>query len=216
MIEKFIPQPIQDRGGVWVNFQAFMEDVYQYFNERVNSIKNLYTPEQSDQPEELAPYVGAYISIGDNIQTIRQKTANAIRTNRYLPVFSEVYKGVIDAIVGTNAQIVGYDLLPEAFVIDQSLIDTNATIDQLNVSPFSKLKGQIFIDVQTDISANQIAAIRRQLQEICVMYFMIYIGKVVAITAAGFVIDTDTIDGTKITDFNIPVGNYFKIQYAIN
>jgi fructose-1,6-bisphosphatase len=73
-----------------------------------------------------------------------------------------------------------------------------------------------FIDVQTDISANQIAAIRRQLQEICVMYFMIYIGKVVAITAAGFVIDTDTIDGTKITDFNIPVGNYFKIQYAIN
>lgn len=211
-----IPKVLTDQGGLWDNFSAFLNEQISYYQGEVNGVRQLMTAERSRVPYEIAYLKGAYIAVNDSITDARSKTANATTTHKNLPVFSTVYKPVIDRIVGTDSEIVQYNLIPEAFIVGQSFIATNATIGVLNPTVLPKLKGQILIDAKTDVLPSQIDAIRRQLSELSVMYFHIYIGRSVVINGTGFTVATSLVGSTDKIGYALPVGNYFKLQYRIN
>lgn len=210
-----IPKVLTDQGGVWQNFETFLNEQQAYYQNKVDGVRELFTTERSPVPFEIAYLRGAYIATNDTAKDARDKTYRATTTHKNLPVFSEVYKPVIDSIVGTDSEVVKYNLIPEVFIVGQSFIGLNATIGVLNPATYPKLKGQILIDVKTDVLPSQIDAIRRQLTELSVMYFDIYIGRSVLITGTGFVIGSSLIAGPDKIGYSLPVGNYFKLQYKI-
>lgn len=213
----FLPKPLTDQGGIWATFSNFINDQYDFFYNKIISLKYLFTAERTTFPNELANLVGAYISPSDSVQTIRKKIGMAISTHKKLPVFSNTYKPIIDAILNVNSQIVQHDFIPEIFIIDQSLIDGNSFIETMSApAGQDKSKGQVFIDVTRAVTTGEREKLVSQLRDICILYFFIYVGYSVYVTNAAFVIDASNIDGAHQIDNNIPQGTYFQPLFLLN
>lgn len=210
-----IPKVFTDQGGVWQNFETFLNEQISYYQSKVDGVRELFTNERSAVPFEIAYYRGAYIATNDTAKDARDKTYRATSTHKNLPVFSDVYKPVIDKIMGTDSEIVAYNLIPEVFIVGQSFIGLNATIGILNPNTYPKLKGQILIDIKADALSSQVDAIKRQLSELAVMYFDIYIGRSILITGTGFEVGSSLVASTDKIGYSLPVGNYFKLQTRI-
>ena len=212
-----IPKILTDQGGVWSNFQTFLNEQVAFYQSESLSLRQLYTAERTRVPMEIAYFKGAYIAINDTVNDLRNKTDGAVNTHKNLPVFSTVYKPIIDRILGSNCALTTYSFLPEVFTIDKSLVDAMAFIEFIpsGVSS-SKLKGQIFIDIGMTAMQSQIDSIQRQLTELSVMYFKIYLGRVYTVAGLPFVLESSLIESADIIDFDIPNGNYFTPQFAIN
>lgn len=212
-----IPKILTDQGGVWNNFETFLNEQISFYDAEVKSLRDLYTAEKTRLPFEVAYFKGAYIAINDTVNDLRNKTAGAVNTHKKLPVFSDVYKPIIDNILGSNCAITTYSLMPQIFTVNSSLIAAPAYIEWIPEMPTpDKLKGQIFIDIGMVAMDSQIQSIRRQLSELSVMYFKIYLGRIVAVTAMPFVVADSLIGGADIINWEIPTGNYFTPQFAIN
>ncbi len=212
-----IPKVLTDQGGVWNNFASFLNEQITFYGSEISSLRDLYTAERTRTPFEIAYFKGAYIAINDTINDLRNKAAGAVNTHKNLVVFEDVYKPIIDRILGSDCSLTSYSFMPQIFTINKSIIASPAYIEWIPDMPTpSKLKGQIFIDIGMVAMDSQIQSIRRQLSELSVMYFKIYLGRVFTITATPFVIADSLIGGTDIINFEIPAGNYFTPQFAIN
>jgi len=212
-----IPQILLDQGGVWNNFQSFLDEQLSFYQSEIASLRQLYTAEQTREPMEIAYFKGAYIAVNDSVTDLRSKIAGAVNTHKNLPVFQSVYKPIIDKILSSNCQLSAYSLLPQIFIIGQSIIQSPAFIGDIPVNPSQpKIKGQIFIDIGMTAMTSQIQSIIRQLSDLSVMYFKIYLGRTYSITSTAFKIGTSIIGGTDILNFEIPTGTYFSPQFSIN
>lgn len=213
----FLPKPLTDQGGIWTTFYNFINEQYEYFLAKILNLRYMFSPDRTPFANEIASFIGAYTRPSDDLPTIRAKISRAIETHRFLPVFSNTYKPVIDSILGVNSAIVQYDQIPEVFVVAQSIIGGNAFIGFMPLpTGLAKDKGQIFIDVGRVCTPSEILKLRDQLSEICLLYFFIYIGKSVFVTGGPFEVASSIIGGSDVIGYNIPTGNYFQPQFLLN
>lgn len=212
-----IPKILTDQGGVWDNFADFLNEQLSYYDAEISSLRDLYTAERTRTPFEIAYFKGAYIAINDTVNDLRNKSAGAVNTHKNLVVFQDVYKPIIDRILGSDCSLTSHSFMPQIFTINKSIIASPAYIEWIPDMPTpGKLKGQIFIDIGMVAMDSQIQSIRRQLTELSVMYFKIYLGRVFEIVSTPFVVAESIIGGDDIINFAIPTGNYFTPQFAIN
>lgn len=213
----FLPKPLTDQGGIWTKFYNFINEQYEYFLAKILNLRYMFSPDRTPFANEIANFIGAYSRPSDDLPAIRSKISRAIETHRFLPVFSNAYKPVIDSILGVNSAIVQYAQMPEVFVVGQSIIGGNSFIGFIpSATGLAKTKGQIFIDVGRTCTASEIIQLRDQLSEICLLYFFIYIGKSVFVTGNPFIVGTSIIGSGDVIGYNIPVGNYFQPQFLLN
>jgi hypothetical protein len=215
---RFLPLPLTEQGGIWSTFLAFITEQYNYFLNKILNLRYIFSAERTPFPLDVANFVGAYVSAEDVVNVVRTKIGKAIETHKHLPEFAAVYKPVIDTILGVDSEIVTDPFIPEIFVIDQSLIDGNSFIESYS-SPagVAKSKGQILINVTRAVTDAERTKLLSQLREICILYFYIYIGYSVTVSASPFVIDSGSlIDGTDGIDYDVPAGDYFQPQFLLN
>jgi hypothetical protein len=198
---EIIPKPLLDRGGLWINFKNLITDLYNYFFSKILSLRFLYWAERSDFPAELAYTVGAYLASGDTTQTIRSKAGNAILTHKNLPIFSVVYKPIIDSITGGNCSIYKGLIYYGSFIVGASIIGSPALIGYV---PFgagtlaAKQKGAIYIDLGVSPTDDQIQQILLQLRDIIPVYFRVYFGVQTTIVSNVFRTGTSLIGGVDL------------------
>lgn len=215
---RFLPRPLTDQGGIWTTFLSFITEQYIYFLNKILNLRYVFSSERTPFPLEIANFVGAYVSPEDVINVVRTKIGSAVNTHKHLPEFAAVYKPIIDSILSVDSEIITYPFIPEIFVIDQSLIDGNAFIESYS-SPagVAKSKGQVLINVTRAVTDAERLKLISQLRDICILYFYIYIGYAVTVTADPFVIDSGSlIDDTDGIDYDVPSGDYFQPQFLLN
>lgn len=215
---RFLPLPLTSQGGIWTTFLAFITEQYNYFLNKILNLRYIFSAERTPFPLDIANFVGAYVSAEDVVNVVRTKIGKAIETHKHLPEFAAVYKPVIDTILGVDSEIITYPFIPEIFVIDQSLIDGNSFIESYSApAGVDKSKGQVLINVTRAVTDAERTKLISQLREICIMYFYIYIGYAVTVTASPFIIDSASlIDGADGIDYDIPTGDYFHPQFLLN
>jgi len=215
---RFLPRPLTDQGGIWTTFLSFITEQYNYFLNKILELRFMFSAERTAFPSEVANFVGAYISPEDVVNVVRTKIGRAINTHKHLPEFAEVYKPIIDSILGVDSEITSYPFMPEIFVIDQSLIDGNSFIESYS-SPagVAKSKGQVLINVTRAVTDAERTKLLSQFRDICILYFFIYIGYAVTVTADPFIIDSGSlIDDVDGIDYDVPSGDYFQPQFLLN
>ncbi|TGL39620.1 hypothetical protein EHQ53_13950 [Leptospira langatensis] len=216
---EFIPRPLVDNGGLWTNFLNVWNDLYSYFFTKIKNMRFLFWAERTDFPIELGITVGAYLSPGDSIDTIRSKTGNAVMTHKNLPIFSRVYKPIIDSITGGDCSIYNGLIYYGSFIVGASIIGSPSMIGYV---PFgtgvlqAKQKGAIYINLGLSPTDDQINEILLQLRDIIPIYFRVYFGVTTTIVSDVFEVGTSLIGGVDLIGGPASTATIFSELFRVN
>lgn len=200
-IQDFIPGALIEIGRLWSNVSTLLSNQYSYYMTRVHTLRTLFDPGETELIYEISQLVGAYLTDYDSHRAVRSKTADAIHTHQYNGVFNEVWKPIIDRILGGDSSIYSGTQYYASFVVGESIIGSPSKIGFV---PFptgvtaDKLKGEVFIDLDVSPSSDQLQELVSELRPLVPQYFNVYLGILFTLDSDYFVVGLSTIGGIDL------------------
>lgn len=200
-VQDFIPSALLEIGRLWSNVKILLSNQYAYYIGRVNSLRVMFDPGETELIYEISQFVGAYLTNYDSHRSIRSKTADAIHTHQYNGVFNEVWKPIIDRILGGDSSIYSGTQYYGSFVVGESIIGSPSKIGFV---PFptgvtaEKLKGEVFINLDISPSSSQLQELVSELRPLVPQYFNVYLGILYTLDSEYFVVGLSTIGGIDL------------------
>lgn len=207
-IADIIAQPLRDFGALWSNVQTIISSNYNTLFGQAKNINSLYVAEESQFPSELAYMLGAYTTPQDTIATIRLKARNAPKLHKQYTNFAAVWKPIIDSITGGNSSIYTGSILYGSFVVGTSRVGTPSKLGFVsfaNSVSQAQQPGEIFINLGLNPSAQQQLALQAELGPLAPVFYNVYIGNVVTISSAKFLVGSSKVGSTD--EIGVSLGN---------
>lgn len=213
----FISQVLKDYSALWNNFTTFFSNQYNYFFDKIIKLRSEFIPEETTHIAELSYFVGAYISPDDDLNSITIKTANAFKTHKHLPIFTETYKPLIDAISGGDAQIYNGLLVFRGFRLEESLMESPSELESTSFVITNKPKADVYIDLGVIPTDAQLQQIVNAVKPLLPIYFNIYIGFKQLFAPETFVLEMSLLESiTDLLENNLSSAYIFIVLLRVN
>lgn len=194
-VKDFIPEPLYKYGNGIVNLVNKIQEIHDYFYNKIYGIRYLYNPERTPLVNDVNNFVGAYISKFDTVRDSKEKMSKAIYINKNLGSFHKVYKPFLDKLLTVDSQLYDGTIRYTPFTVEQSKIESPSLIDIYNPNGYSKNKGEVYIDVTRMMTQDEIDRIIALIYNMIPIYFDVYIGYQELSGLQDFTIESSLIEG---------------------
>ena len=213
-VRKFFPDIIEkyNKDG-WKEFLDFMQEISDYYLEKINGVKYFFNAEKTALPIETAKFLGAYINDLNTIVEIKEKISKSIYTHKNLSNFERVIKPILDKIMNQDTQLVKGNLFTYLFQVEISFIDGGSLIEEVSMATEQKPKGVVLIDLKVFPTPAQKKKIIEEIKNLIPIYFSVYIGVATISSGSQFIIDNiSLIDYPFLIEQTSSGWTYFSVE----